>query len=153
MTTLDRKARILAVEDDPHIRILLNHLLRARYDVEIVCCVDEALRAASDQRFDLFLLDINLREHYNGIDLLHALRRLPVYQNTPAIACTAYAMHGDQSRLLDEGFLGYVGKPFAREALIATIEAALDEASRIDAEIHALPTVSALTASLHSVAA
>lgn len=153
MTALDRKARILAVEDDPHIRILLTHLLRAHYDVEIVRCVDEALHAASDQRFDLFLLDINLREHYNGIDLLHALCRLPVYHNTPAIACTAYAMQGDQGRLLEEGFGGYVGKPFAREALIATIEAVLAETSRTDAEIHALPSVSALKASLHSVAA
>lgn len=153
MDTLDRKAQILAVEDDPHIRILLHHLLRGHYDVKIVGCVDEALHAVSGQRFDLFLIDINLREHYNGIDLLHALHRLPVYRNTPAIACTAYAMHGDQSRLLDEGFLGYVGKPFARESLIGTVEAALDETSQIDAEVHALPSVSALTESLHSVAA
>ena len=149
MTTLDRKARILAVEDDPHIRILLSDLLQPRFDLMPVGSADEALRAASNQRFDLFLLDINLQEQTTGVDVLHALRRMPRYRTTPAIACTAYAMQGDQKRFIKQGFIGYVGKPFSREGLVRTVERALAE----PAERPGLPPLTVSTKPLHTVAA
>ena len=149
MTTLDGKARILAVEDDPHIRILLSYLLQPRFDLVLVGSADEALRAASDQRFDLFLLDINLRERATGVDVLNALRRMPRYRATPAIACTAYAMHGDHDHFIKQGFIGYVGKPFSREGLVRAVEQALGAPP----ERHRLPALSASAEPLHSVAA
>ncbi len=149
MATLDEKARILAVEDDPHIQILLSYLLQSRYDLVLVASAADALRVASDQRFDLFLLDINLQEDATGVDVLNALRRMPRYRATPAIACTAYAMHGDHERFIKQGFLGYVGKPFSREGLLRAVA----EALTVPSERHSLPALSLSAEPLHSVAA
>ena len=149
MTTLDGKARILAVEDDSHIRLLLSYLLESRFELVLVSSADEALRAASSQRFDLFLLDINLRERATGVDVLNALRQMPHYCDTPAIACTAYAMHGDHDRFIRQGFVGYVGKPFSREGLLRAVESAL----AAPGECSALPVLSASTEPLRCVAA
>ena len=147
MTMLDTKARILAVEDDPHIRILLRHLLQSRYELMLVSSSGEALRAASGQGFDLFLLDINLGEDRTGVDLLEMLRQMPRYRATPAIACTAYAMHGDHDRFIEQGFIGYVGKPFSREGLLSAVAEGLAIPGL------RLPTLSVSTEPLHSVAA
>ena len=148
MMTLDGKASILAVEDDPHIQILLRHLLQSRYNLMLVGSTDAALHAASVERFDLFLLDINLGEDRTGVDLLNALRQMPCYRATPAIACTAYAMHGDHDRFIKQGFIGYVGKPFSRDGLISAVDEGLDLPAR-----RRLPTLSVSTESLRSVAA
>ena len=125
MTTPDDKARILAVEDDPHIQRLLRYLLDARFDVTFVRSIDDALEAAARRSFDLFLLDIHLKEQRTGVDLLHELRQRPASHATPAIACTAYALRGDRERFLAEGFCSYLEKPFVREALYETIREAL----------------------------
>ena len=125
MTIEDYKARILVVEDDPHIQILLRHFLRDRFDVQIVGSIDDALEAAARHRFDLLLLDIHLSGRRTGVDLLRELRCQPASRATPAVACTAYALRGDRERFLGLGFCAYLEKPFTRETLVKTIQEAL----------------------------
>ena len=117
-------ARILVVEDAPDIQALLRHLLRD-YELTIVANVEEALYAATEGDFDLLLLDINLGEDRTGVDLLGDLRALPQYATTPALACTAYALHADREHFLAQGFDAYVAKPFSRTDLLDTIDMAL----------------------------
>ena len=130
MTTQDHKVRILAVEDDLHIRILLHHLLDNRFDIEFATSFDEALEVAALYPFDLFLFDIHLQERRSGVELLDRLRQMPAFRTTPAVACTAYAMHGDRDRFLGQGFCGYLSKPFVRKKLYETIQDALDGRSQ-----------------------
>lgn len=113
---------ILAIEDNTDTQVLLRYLLSPRYSVEIVPHVDDALDAATSNRYDLFLLDINLGEERTGIDLLRELRKQDRYKDTPAIALTAYAMPGDRERLEAAGFSGYLSKPFTRKELYEAIE-------------------------------
>lgn len=124
MTESDR-IRILAVEDNPDTQTLLRYLLRSRYDVQLVAHVEEALKAATEGSFDLFILDINLGEQRTGIDLLHRLRTMPKHRTTPILALTAYAMPGDRDRFLKEGFDAYVSKPFTRNELLEAIQVLL----------------------------
>jgi CheY-like chemotaxis protein len=42
------------------------------------------------------------------------------------IACTAYAMPGDERRFLEAGFDAYLAKPFQAEELLAVIQATSD---------------------------
>ena len=120
------RVRVLIVEDNPHMQLLLQHLLQPHFDLALVERVEEALYLASRQHFDLLLLDINLGgEQRSGLDLLDDLRRTTANETTPAVACTAYARHSDREHFLAHGFDHYVAKPFTREQLYKTIEAAL----------------------------
>lgn len=119
------RTRILVVEDNPDTQVLLHYLLRPSYDLEIASRVEEALRRATAEQVDLFLLDINLGESRTGIDLLQRLRQMNAYSDTPALAITAYALPGDQERFFQAGFNGYVAKPFTRASLLGAIEEAL----------------------------
>ncbi len=117
--------RILIVEDNPDTQTLLSYLLRSIFEIEIVSCVANALTCASEQHFDLFLLDINLGEQQTGLDLLHLLRKMPHHADTPALALTAYAMPGDRERFTESGFNNYLSKPFTRKNLMNAIELCL----------------------------
>ena len=116
------RPRILVVEDDHCILVLYRHLLRARFDIELVDNVDDAVRLAAREHFDLFLLDINLGEDRTGTDLLGLLRRMPAYGTTPAVACTAYAGPHYREHFLSNGFAEHVDKPFTRPLLLGVIE-------------------------------
>ncbi len=121
----DQRARLLVVEDNPSIRAMLGIFLRATYDLELVGRFDDALHAAAHRGFDLFLLDINLGEPRTGIDLLGALRQMPAYAATPAVACTSNTWSGDRERFLASGFDAYIGKPFTEEELLDLLRAVL----------------------------
>ena len=130
MTTQHNRRRILIVEDDPHIQLLLRHLLRPWFDLELAVTVDEALKIAAEHPFDLFLIDINLGAGRTGVDLLWALRKIPDYQATPAISCTAYALRGDRARFISYGFDEHIDKPFVPHQLHALLSAALSRDKR-----------------------
>ena len=120
-----KRVRILVVEDNPPIQLLFRRLLGSRFDIKLVDTVEGALEVAAREHFDLFLLDINLGESRTGVDLLGLLRRMPAYDATPAVACTAYVGENYREHFLASGFNEYVGKPFSRPILMGAIEQAL----------------------------
>ena len=119
------RPRILIVEDDRCIQVLYRYLLKARFDVELVDNVDDAIHLAAREHLDLFLLDINLGEGRTGADLLGLLRKMPAYSATPAVACTAYAGAHYRQYFLSNGFAEHVDKPFSRPLLLGVIEQVL----------------------------
>ncbi len=125
MPVTNIRPRILIVEDDRCIQVLYRYLLKARFDVELVDNVDDAIQLAAREHFDLFLLDINLGEMRTGADLLGLLRKMPAYSATPAVACTAYAGAHYRQYFLSNGFAEHVDKPFSRPLLLGVIEQVL----------------------------
>ena len=120
------RPRILVVEDLPEARVLLKHILQKQYHIETVPGVEAALKIASEQSFDLFLLDINLGGDLNGMDLLRLLREAPQYHETPALAVTVHSMPWETEMFFEAGFSGFVTKPFRQAALLEAIEAVLN---------------------------
>ncbi len=119
-----RKARVLVIEDNPESRDLVSLLLGDACDVTTVETGEEAIAIAEQMDednaipFDLVLLDVNLGPGLNGNDVVQALRRLPLFENTPIVALTAYALPGDRERFLEAGFTDYIGKPFTTDELL-----------------------------------
>lgn len=121
----ESRTRVLVVEDNADTRTLVNHLLRKSYDVRCAMDADEALTFAADAQFNVLLVDINLGKGKSGEDVLHAIRSLPGYDETPVIAVTAYAMPGDRDRFINAGFDDYVSKPFSKQRLLEALEGVL----------------------------
>ena len=115
------RRRVLVVEDNVSVRLLLSHVLKNTYDVEIATGVEEALTKAAAQVFDALILDINLGEGRTGVDLLRALRQQAAYRSVPALACTAYALPADREHLLEAGFDEYASKPFTKERILEAL--------------------------------
>jgi len=120
--------RILAVEDNSETQLLLQHLLKGSYEIDVVSGVEEALEAVEENVFDVLLLDINLSEEKTGTELLHLIREQEKMNDVSAVALTAYAMPGDREDFLEKGFDEYVSKPFTRADLTEAIENTLNPA-------------------------
>lgn len=104
--------KILYVEDDSASLTLMEHLLRRNYDIETTSRAPKALELVQSKQYDLILMDIKLGPiGMTGLDLVEKIREIPVYQNVPIIAVTAYAMAGDRDYLIRRGCDDYVSKP------------------------------------------
>ena len=114
------KLRILFVEDNP-INTAYGAALFRKLELDVVLAENgrECLAALDHNDFDLVLMDIHMPV-MNGEEALREIRTKE--QNTlkhlPVIALTAYALHGDKERFMQEGFDGYVSKPIIIGELI-----------------------------------
>ncbi len=112
--------RILIVEDEPQIaRFVSLELEHEGYKTTIVSDGREALNVATEEDFDLIVLDVMLPS-LNGIEILRRLRQT---KDTPVIILTARDQIVDKVAGLDIGANDYMTKPFAIEELLARIRA------------------------------
>lgn len=111
--------RILLLEDDPVLGDIVTDFLAARYEVDHAFDAEAALERIDDNRYDLYLFDINVPGR-SGIELLRALR--DEFDTTPAIFITAYEDTAHLTAGFDAGAHDYIKKPFALEELAARIE-------------------------------
>lgn len=116
-----QRSRVLAVEDNPEMLLIVRHFLHELYEVSTAHDQESALRLAREQRFDVVLMDVNLGHGQTGLEVMRALRQLPGYRQVPVVAVTAYALLQDREHLLAEGFDAHVGKPFTKLLLRETI--------------------------------
>lgn len=115
-------ARILVVDDEKTIADLVGIYLRNEgYDVTVVTCGADALRAIYAQEFDLAVLDIMLPD----IDGFELLRRIRSDRTYPVIMLTARDSQTDKIDGLSLGADDYVVKPFRPLELVARVKAQL----------------------------
>ncbi len=109
--------RILVVEDDDQVRLMLERLLeRAGYDVTSVPTVDEAKARLESYRYNLLITDGKLPDGNAG-GVLEAYR--VHHQGGPAVVCTGYLDdQGVIAQLEQDRALVLVHKPFASTALL-----------------------------------
>jgi len=111
------RQRLLVVEDNPEMLLLVRHFLGEAYDVATAEDEETALAHARQHDFDAVLMDINLGRERTGVDVLRDLRTIPGYEAVPVAAVTAYALPGDREYFLRVGFNTHVGKPFTKKLL------------------------------------
>ena len=103
---------VLIVEDNELNLKLLNDILEYHgYTVFTTRLGEPALELARQHSPDLILMDIQLPD----ISGMEATRRLKADEQTrtiPIIAVTAFAMSGDEAKVLASGCDAYVSKPF-----------------------------------------
>ncbi len=116
-----RKKKILIVEDDLDIRIMMEYILREDYD--LVLCGDgrSGIDKAVEERPDLILLDIYM-PGISGLEVCKAVRDNSEISSTPVILLTAGALKEEVSEGYAIGADDYIFKPFEPEELIERIE-------------------------------
>ena len=123
--TAQQMPRVLVVEDEAHIRDLIQlHLGLEGIDIEAVADGQEALVRASSASFDLIILDLML-PGLDGISICRAVRREGPNQDVPILMLTARREESDKVLGLESGADDYLAKPFGIRELVARARALL----------------------------
>lgn len=120
--------KILLVEDDTINSTLISYYLSVSFEVTSVDSGIDAVKKATEEQFDIILMDINLGRGMNGLEATQQIRSIPGYEGIPVVAITAFAMQGDREEFLAHGCTHYISKPFEKNELLQLL-------SRIEAEL------------------
>jgi two-component system alkaline phosphatase synthesis response regulator PhoP len=120
--------KILIVDDEPHLRMLIQQTLEELEDegVEILTAAngDEALQTIRDQQPNLVFLDVMMPKK-NGFDVCQAVKHEMGLGHIHIILLTAKGQEFDRQRGQDVGADLYMTKPFDPDALVAKARAVL----------------------------
>ncbi len=116
-------AKILVVEDSSAMRGLIASIVDQIAGCEVVEVPSgyEALRRLPRESFDLVITDINMPD-INGLELISFLRKNQSYASTPVLIISTESSERDREKGLALGANAYLTKPFAPEALTATVK-------------------------------
>jgi len=122
------RIKIFIVEDDRMNRLVLEKMLKKTGEITTAIDGKDTLKIIEKSNkagklFDVMLFDINLPVPWDGIKLMHEVKKkYPDYKNIPFIAQTAYAMAGDKGSYLEAGFNDYIAKPIIKTELLTMIQ-------------------------------
>lgn len=101
--------KVLVVDDEKMIvKGIRFSLLQDGYEVDTAYDGDEALQKATDNKYDIILLDVMLPKH-SGLEVLQQIRE---FSSVPVIMLTAKGEDMDKILGLDYGADDYITKPF-----------------------------------------
>jgi two-component system KDP operon response regulator KdpE len=125
MSNVERRKRILVVDDEPQIvRALRVGLTAHGYEVIPVADGEAALDQAATTPPDAIILDLGLP----GQDGLEVCRTLREWSPAPILVLSARAEERQKVAALDLGADDYITKPFGMDELLARLRAALRRA-------------------------
>lgn len=117
---MDRRGRLLLVEDEGNLRKLVAEFLRgAEFAVvEAADGPEGVARFADSGPFDLALVDLQL-PGFNGVEVCRQIRG--TRPNQPVMICSAAIVGDNETALRDLGIDQFLTKPYHPEDLLARI--------------------------------
>jgi CheY-like chemotaxis protein len=120
-------ARILVVDDNPiNLKLACDVLEWSGYEVSAAVDAEQALEEIGQSKPDLILMDIGL-PGMDGLTLARKLKAGEATKHIRIVALTAFAMKGDEQKVLEAGCDGYISKPIETRALAAQVALCLGE--------------------------
>lgn len=119
-----KTAKILVVDDERSVRLMLEAALRAQgYRVETCASGSEVQQRIDQEEFDLLLLDLQLGD-MDGIEVLGAVKEL--WPDTEVILLTAHGSVNSAIAALRNGAFDYLLKPAQVNDIRDRVERALE---------------------------
>ena len=122
--------KILIVEDNPDLLMLMRHMLMAHYRVFVAQNGKEALNIVYKNELDLIVSDIMMQE-MDGLELTQTLKEDDNYKHLPIILLTAMTQEEDREEALRIGADEYLTKPFRLSDLRLRIDNIIENRKRI----------------------
>lgn len=120
---MDKKRKILVVDDDQEIGMMLKLILEFNnFEVTVLERTKKVLGTIEKQQIDLVVLDL-LIAGTKGTDVCKEIKSNPSLAKTPIIMVTA--LPNIEQECLDAGANGFMPKPFEMKELVELINTLL----------------------------
>lgn len=125
------KKRLLVIDDEPAIRLILEHYFGQEYEVVLTGNGREAMTWLRQglPAVDAIVADYEM-PLMNGLDFIRELRTVPAYENTPLLMLSGTDETSKKILCLRQGADDYLVKPFNPEELEIRIKKVM---SRVNA--------------------
>ena len=116
------KPKILIIDDDDSISIIIKQILVKEFNVEIIMCNNglEGIKLAINHRPKLIILDWIMPD-YSGLDTLNDLQKDEILKRIPVLMLTGKNLVGEIEEAFIEGATDYLTKPLIKDKLIKKV--------------------------------
>jgi len=121
MNNIDKKSKILIVDDDRSNIVALNHILKPAYSIHVAINGRAAIGIATQYAPDLILLDIVMPD-MDGFEVLSELKREGLLSRIPVIVITSLDSTEDEEAGFSLGAVDYITKPFRAPIVRARVK-------------------------------
>jgi len=116
---------VLVVEDTPaNIKLVTMLLEKDGYQVLQAENGTDGIRLAQLHLPDIILMDIQLPD-MDGLTAIRLLREGEETRHLKIVALTAFAMEGDEDKMLENGCDGYIAKPIRYQSFLQEVKRVL----------------------------
>ncbi len=116
---------VLVVEDTPaNIKLVTMLLEKDGYRVLQAENGTDGLKLAQLHLPDIILMDIQLPD-MDGLTAVNILRQEAATKHLKIVALTAFAMKGDERKMLENGCDGYIAKPIRYQSFLEEVRRVL----------------------------
>ncbi len=116
---------VLVVEDTPaNIKLVTMLLEKDGYRVLQAETGTDGLKLAQLHFPDLILMDIQLPD-MDGLTAVNILKKDAATKHLKIVALTAFAMKGDEHKMLENGCDGYIAKPIRYQSFLEEVRRVL----------------------------
>ena len=129
----DNAYKLLLVEDNVELLMLMQQLLHSRYRIFTAQNGRGALEVIRSTNLDLIISDVMMPE-MDGYELTKTVKADPDYSHLPIILLTAKIQDSDRQDALTAGADDYVAKPFRMSDLQLRIDNIIENRQRIQRE-------------------
>jgi YesN/AraC family two-component response regulator len=133
-TTEEDGYKLLVVEDNLELLMLMQQLLKTTYRVYIARNGKEAMKIIKEKELDLIISDVMMPE-MDGLELTRTIKEDPNYSHLPIILLTAKTQEQDVKEALQHGADEYLKKPFRLGDLKLRIDNIIENRKRMQTEI------------------
>ena len=124
------QTKILIVEDDPYMQIILKEFLSATYEIEICSTGIDAISFLQNGNVpDLILSDYNIPQ-LTGLELIDQIKASDFFSSIPIIILSGEESSEKRIKCLDMGADDFIVKPFNPAELAARIRVVLRRIGR-----------------------
>jgi YesN/AraC family two-component response regulator len=118
------KQRILAVDDEPHMLLLLERIITEKTPYSIVTTNNplEVPELLQKEQFDVIITDLKM-PGLDGLELLRGIRSGNRFEQV--IMITAFGSLESAVEAMSQGVFDYITKPFKKEQIIFTVDRAM----------------------------
>jgi DNA-binding response OmpR family regulator len=118
------KQRILAIDDEPHMLLLLERIITEKTPYAIVTTNNplEVPELLQREQFDVVITDLKM-PGLDGLEILRAIRAGHRFEQV--IMITAFGSLESAVEAMSQGVFDYITKPFKKEQIIFTVDRAM----------------------------
>lgn len=127
--TLEKKARVLIVEDNLEMSKYLKEILSHYYDCDVAFNGMEALQKVQQHTYEIITSDV-MMPNMDGYEFKEKVNNLDRTKHIPFIFISAKALDEDKLLGFELGVDDYITKPFSKQELIARMKSLLDNKQR-----------------------
>lgn len=113
--------RVLIIDDNELFLKMFHDIIKMHYPESYVRCIHDGLVAMKEisDNYDLFIIDVQL-DAISGLEIVRLIKKNKL--NGIVCVATAFAMKGDQDRILEAGADVYFAKPVPLPAILKMIK-------------------------------